>query len=794
MHSRRGAIPDESTPKGRLPPMTPLSLVGTGAPRIDGPGKATGETPYLSDMQLPGMLHARILRSPHAHARILKIDTARAASAKGVRAVITADDTPKILFSFMPELADKLPLCDEKVRFIGDEVAAVAADTEDAAEEALSLIRVDYEPLPAVFDPKEAVRDDAPLVHEGKARNICMEIHKMFGDPEKGFAEADHIVEDSYDTRRVAHCPLETRSFIARWERAGHDSRLKIWASTQAPHVLKEDIARCLGMDSRRIQVIKPATGGAFGNRMIMEMGAPSAVILAERTGRPVKLANTRTDEFQISRTRFPYHIELKTGFRSDGRLVARAIRIDVDSGAYSDKAGPTLSFSGAMFAVLYNVPHIQFDGYVVYTNQQPGTAFRGFGCPQVTFAAETQMDRIAKFLEMDPLELRRINANRAGETSASGVTLPTCGLEQCMKETARAAGWAEHRKGRNENSRGGGRYRRGMGLAVMVHSGGGSRYYGFNSAGSFINVSRDGQVFLTTPANDTGQGALTVMAQVAAEELGVRMEDIRVVSDDTDLVPYDVGNYGSRTTWVCGQAAKAAGEEARRQIFEAVGKEWEVSPEDLRAADSRIFVVGRPEQGMSFQDAASMIYNNNGVPITAEGRFEDVEAAGHVDWSNQIPNFSTGCHLVEVEVDMETGAVSLLRFFAAHDVGKAVNLRGVEGQIEGGVGQGLGYALFEELVQDEGAAVNPSFVDYKIPCALDMPGMETLVVEDAEPGAPLYGAKGVGEPGLVPTAAAVANAIADATGVRLHELPMNPERLYRALMEAESVKAPQAV
>ena len=312
--------------------MTSLSLVGKGVPRIDGPGKATGETEFLSDIQLPGMLHARILRSPHAHARILNIDTSRAGAAKGVRAVITAADTPKIPFSFMAALADKLPLCDDKVRFAGDEVAAVAADTEDAAEEALSLIRVDYEELPAVFDPNEAMRDGAPLVHEGKARNLALEFRKTFGDPEKGFAEADHVVEDAYSTQRAAHCPLETRSCIARWERTGGaagaaGARLTVWASTQTPHTYKEEIARCLGIDPRRVQVIKPPTGGAFGNRMIMEMGAPSAVILAERTGRPVKLANTRTDEFQISRTRFPYHIDLKTGFRSNGRLVARAIR-----------------------------------------------------------------------------------------------------------------------------------------------------------------------------------------------------------------------------------------------------------------------------------------------------------------------------------------------------------------------------------------------------------------------------------------------------------------------------------
>ena len=772
--------------------MTPLSVVGKGVPRVDGPAKATGEMEFLSDVRLPGMLHARILRSPHPHARILNIDTSRAESAKGVKAVITAADTPKIPFSFVPALADKLPLCDDRVRFVGDEVAAVAAESEEAAEEALSLIEVEYEELPAVYDPRDASKEGAPVLHEGKERNLAWEIHKTYGDPEKGFAESEHVLEDTFSTQRAAHCALETRGCIARWERTGANSRLTLWASTQAPHMFKEEAARTLGLETRRVRVIKPSTGGAFGNRMVMEMGAPIAAVLAQKAGRPVKLANDRTDEFQIARTRYPYHIDLKTGFRSDGRLVARSIRIVVDNGAYTDKAGPTLSFSGSMFAVLYNVPHIQFDGYIVYTNRQPGTAFRGFGNPQITFAAEQQMDRIAERLDMDPLEVRRVNANKPGETTASGVTLPQCALERCLDQVAQAAGWAENRKRRTPRETG--RFRRGMGLAVMVHSGGGSRYYGFNSAGSFINIGRDGQVTLTTPANDTGQGALTVMAQIAAEELGVRMEDIRVASDDTDLVPYDLGNFGSRTTWVCGQAAQAAAIEARRQVFEAVADTWEVSPEDMRSADSRIFVVGHAEKNMTFQEAASLIYNKRGAPITAEGRFEDAVASGPVDWNNQIPNFTSGCHLVEVEVDVETGRVDILRFFAAHDVGRAVNRGGAEGQVEGSIGQGIGYALFEELAQDGGIAVNPSFMDYKIPCALDMPVPETFLVEDPVQEGPLYGARGVGEPGLVPTAAAVANAIADATGVRLRELPMSPERVHKALAEAGARKEMQKI
>ena len=639
--------------------MKSLSLVGKGVPRIDAPPKATGGMEFLSDIELPGTLHGRILRSPHAHARILSIDASRAEAARGVRAVITAEDTPKIPFSFVAPQADKLPLCDRRVRFVGDEVAAVAAETEEQAEEALSLIHVEYEELPVVFDPKEAVREDAPLVHEGKERNIAFSINKTYGDPDKGFAEADHVVEDSFVTQRAAHCALETRGCIARWDRTGSNARLTLWASTQAPHTLKEEVARTLDIEPRRIQVIKPPTGGAFGNRMVMDMGLP----VARHPGR--KNGPAREDRQHADRRVPDLADPVPVPHRSEGR---RSVRRPAHSPRRSDLRGQRrLHGQGQRDPQLRGL-HVRGSLQRAETSSTMDTSFTptasrarpfgGFGNPQLTFAAESQMDRMADILGMDPLELRRVNANRAGETSPSGVVLPECQLERCLDTVAESAGWKASRARGGRNGDGGGRFRRGMGLAVMMHSGAGSRYYGYNSAGTFINIARDGQVFLNTPANDTGQGALTIMAQIAAEELGVRMDDMVVIADDTDVVPYDLGNYGSRSTWVCGQAAKAAGEEGRRRIFEAVAEEWEVSVEDLRAEDSEISVAGHPDRTMTFADAASILYDKKGSPITIEGRFEDVVAAGHVDWSNQIPTYSTGCHLVEVEVDTETGNV----------------------------------------------------------------------------------------------------------------------------------------
>ena len=760
-----------------------LSVVGKRLPKVDALPKATGEMHYLADLKLPGMLYGAILRSPFPHARILNIDTAPAQSLPGVRAVLTCADTPQKRFSFVEYLADKYILAKDKVHYVGDEVAAVAAVDEETARAAADLIRVEYEELPALYDVDEAMQPGAPVIHEHKDSNIAFELHRKYGDPDRGFAESDHVFEDRFETQRVAHAPMETRGCVARFDLAG---RLTVWAPSQAPHTLRNEIAKSLRIPPSRVRVCKLPTGGAFGNRLVMDMTPPVAAILSAKTGRAVKIVNTRQEEFETSKTRYRYIIDLKTGVKKDGRVHARAARVIADNGAYNDKAPAILSFTGSMFCLIYDVEHLQYDAFAVYTNRQYGTGFRGFGNPQITFAHEHQLDLIAERLGMDPLALRLKNANRAGKTRAVGAEIKVMDMTECLERATAAAGWAEKRKTYGKREPGG--PWRGIGVATMIHTAGGNRFYGYNAASSVVKVSEDGMVTLVTPACDVGQGAQTVVAQICAEEMGVSLDDVVIITDDTDLTPYDLGSWGSRTTWVVGQAAQAAAREAKGQILETVAEALEVSPEDLESRDGWVGVPGAPERGMSFAAAVNLCFKKRGSPIQAEGKFIDEAAPEFKDWETQSPNYSSAAHVVEVEVSPETGQVRVLDFKAAHGIGRAINPMAAEGQIEGSVAQGVGFVLMEELILDGGKTINPSFADYKIPSFLDLPRVEAILVENPDPDGP-FGASGIGEPGLVPTAAAVANAIAHATGCHFRTLPVTAEKVLKALKDRDATE-----
>ena len=755
-----------------------LHVVGKRLPKLDALPKATGEIEYLADLKFPGMLQGAILRSPYPHARIVSIDTHAAERLPGVRSVITSKDTPEKKFSFVEYLADKLIMAKDKVRYIGDEVAGVAAVDEETAQEAARLIRVEYEELPAVYEVDDAMKPDAPLIHEDKGSNVAFEIHRKFGDPDRGFAESDEVFEDRFETQRVAHAPMETRGCVARFDRSG---RLTVWAPSQAPHTQRNEIAKSLRIAPARVRLCKLPTGGAFGNRLVMDMACPIAAILSAKTSQAVKIVNTRQEEFETSKTRYRYLIDMKTGVKKDGRIHARAARVIADNGAYNDKAPATLSFSGSMFCLIYDVEHLQYDGYAVYTNRQYGTGFRGFGNPQVTFAHEHQADLIAQRLGMDPLEFRRKNANQPGKTRAVGANLKVMDMTECLDRAATALGWEEKRKAYEQRDLG--KPWRGIGIATMVHTAGGNRFYGYNAASSVVKVSEDGLVTLVTPACDVGQGAQTIVAQICAEELGVTLDDVVVITDDTDLTPYDLGSWGSRVTWVVGQAAQVAARNARQQIFEAVATELEVSPDDLVSKEGWIGVRGAPDKGMPFPSAVDLSFKKRGRPIQAEGKFVDEVAPESMDWDTQSPNFASAAHAVEVEVDPDTGKVRVLDFKAAHGIGLAINPMAAEGQIEGSVSQGVGFGLMEELIMDGGKAVNPNFADYKIPSFLDLPRVDAILVENADPDGP-FGAAGIGEPGLVPTAAAVANAVAHATGCHFRTLPVTAEKILQALKE----------
>ncbi|MCM3715921.1 xanthine dehydrogenase family protein molybdopterin-binding subunit [Alkalihalobacillus oceani] len=754
-------------------------LIGKSEPKIDGYQKVTGDLRYIDDTVLPGMLYGAILRSPHSHARIRKIDTGKAEALKGVRAVITAADTEKVKFSFRPEQADNLVLCDEYVRFIGDEVAAVAAETPEIAEQALELIEVDYEMLPAVYHYQDALKEESARVHQEADSNIAHEMHTEYGDVEAAFAKAAYIYEDHFETSKQAHCCLETRACIAEFDQSG---RLTVRSQTQTPHTLRKELAMVLNLPISQVRVIRMPVGGGFGNRLVMDMKEPIAAFLAKKTKKPVRISNSRQEEFMTARPRYPYQITLKTAVTKEGEIIARHCTATVDNGAYNDKGPNTMSYCENVNSCFYRVPNTKFDGYIAYTNNQYCTGFRGFGNPQITFAIESQMDLIADRLGIDPARFRLLNAHSRDEVTSSGKIIDTESMRDTLEVAMEKARWQEKRElyaKQPENAT----KRRGIGLACMLQSGGGSRGYGFNSTEAFVKISEEGQVTIITPAVEIGQGPQTAMAQIAGEVLGVPSRSIHIIDHDTDIIPFDLGTWGSRTTFVNGIAVQEAAEQARNELLELAGKMFALPPADLICRDGKIGPADQWEKAVDFAEVTRYAAYTEGRTVSGKGRFFDPEAPKFKrgEGSHNFPNLVYGCQIAEVEVDVETGQVKVLNIVAAHDVGKAINPKAVEGQLEGGIIQGVGYALTEGVVEQEGRNRNPSFLDYKILSSSDIPEMEIIIVEDLENKGP-FKAKGVGEQGIVPTAPAIANAISNAIGARIYDLPMKPEKILSAL------------
>ena len=753
-------------------------VIGKGLPRIDALPKVTGAAQYTVDLKLPGMVYGKILRSTVPHARIKGIDTSAAEKLPGVLSVITGKDVPQNIFSFYQWLADKRILCTDKVRYVGDEVAAVAAVDEDTAEAALALIKVDYEPLPAVFDIDASMAPGAPLLHEDKESNVTWTVERLFGDPDKAFAECDFVVEGKYVTQAQAHTCMETSNCVAKWDAF---DRLTVWVNTQAPHTQRQEIARILGIPKRNVRVISSIMGGGFGSKLVMDMKLPIAAVLSKNTGRAVKIVNTRSEEFTTAKTRYPYTLYLKTGAKKDGRIWARELKVIGDAGAYHDKGPATINFASMMYGTLYDVPNMRFNGMLAYTNKEMGTAFRGFGNPQFTFATETQIDELAAKMGMDPLELRLKNANEPGHTTTCGAEICGCAMTECMLAAAEGIEWDKKRK------KPGRKGLRGVGLANMVHTGGGGRFYGYNSAEAFVKLSDEGTVTIITSALDMGQGAHTVMAQIVAEELGVEMDDVKVISNDTDLTPYDLGSWGSRATFMNGNAVMMAARDAKKGVVEAAAEMLEADPSTIVVSGGKVYVEGSTEKH-ELSEIVEHAVNVHGNPISGAGRFVDSLPEGYTiptAFTKNIPCFAFGTQAVEIDIDEETGEVKVLKVVAAHETGTTINSVMAEGQIEGAVAQGIGYALMEEVIQENGRVLNDGFLDYKIPNIGDIPEIDAICIESLGTNGP-YGAKGIGEPGLVPTAPAIANAIFDATGVWLRELPMTRERVLKALREAK--------
>lgn len=755
--------------------------VGTRAVKLDAAEKVTGRSRYFDDVGHEDALAARVLWSRYPHARIARIDTGRALRVPGVKAVLTGEDLPDGRMG--PFIKDEPILAKGAALYIGEPVAVVAARRDEAAAEALRLVEVEYEELPAVYTVDEAMAPGAPNLHPQLKEyvtiyeavqdgNVCSHTTFAEGDLEKGFAEADEVFENTFTTQRVHQMYMERSGAVADVDASG---RLIVWSNTQSVHLTQIRISEALLLPQSRIHVINSRVGGGFGGRMEPTV-QPMAAALALKCGAKVKLYLNREEEFIFAKPRHSCRIELKTGVKRDGRITAKQVSLYYNTGAYADD-GPGIAAFGAMMARgPYKVDNVQVDSYCVYTNLPKSGAFRGFGNPQATFGSESQLDIIADRLGMDPLELRLKNAVSAGDTALGGQRFTSVGLKRCFEEAASRAGWGKTPPARPGKVRG-------MGIAALHH------ISGLLSAGAFVKVNEDGTVGIVAGAIDIGQGCETVLSQIAAEELGVPMSEIHYASVDSDSAPFNWGTAGSRTTFTVGNAVKLAAGDAKRQLLELAAKTLEVNVEDLEVRDKVVGVKGSPQRALSYRDLGAISHWVRGGPILGKGSFivegqsfDPKRAVLRGFPFGSLTAFIFGVHVVEVEVDAETGEVRVVRAVAAHDVGRAINPAVVEGQIEGGFAQGFGYALMEDLVTDGGQTINASFIDYKIPSVLDLPDdLLPIIVEEADPNGP-FGAKGVGEPGLVPTAPAIANAINNAIGVRIRDLPMTPEKVLAAI------------
>lgn len=760
--------------------MDNFKVVGQSVPRKEAKPKVTGSAVYGFDMRLPGMLIGKFLRSPFAHAKIINIDTSAALKLKGVHAVITAEDTYKIKYGsnsyFFPFTDDQYPLATGKVRYIGEEVAAVAAETEEIAEEALKLIRVEYEELPAVFDPVEAMKTDAPKIQSSR-NNIAIMIPSVFGDVDKGYAESDYITEAEFRLQSQAHVCLEPHVAMAKFE----EGKLTLWASTQAPFRIRENLAKTLKMSQSDIRVIKPHVGGGFGGKLEMLPLDFCACLLAKKTRRPVKFCLKRNEEFLYTRRKHPMIYRLKGGVTKDGKIKALSGEVIADGGAYCSY-GPTVVAAAIMrICMVYKLEHIKIFGYRVYTNHPICGAIRGFGGVQSGFAFESLMDLLAEGIGMDPARFRMINATDPNFTAANGMKITSNGLKECIKLATERIEWDKKKKNKKESF--------GIGIAVAGDVMGSKMYKSHESAGTVIRVEEDASVILFTGAADTGQGAETTMAQIAAEELGVHIDRIRIVAADTENTPFDTGSFASRVTFISGNATRRAAQDARRQMDEIICKKWNIPSERLVRDGEVILDKGNEFNRLTFPEAVKLCYSVEvGKMIIGRGVYNPPTQPVDLrtGQGNVSASYSFEAQIAYVKVDKETGRVKILKMVDAHDVGKAINPQSVEGQIEGSIALGIGYTFWEDLKFTEGKGVNASLNKYRVPRSNDLPPMETIIYESNDEEGP-FGAKGMGEAALLPTSAAIANAIFDAVGVRIKDLPITPQKILAALKEKEA-------
>jgi CO/xanthine dehydrogenase Mo-binding subunit len=752
------------------------SVIGKPVINVEAAVKAAGEASFTGDIKPPGMLHGKTKRSPHPFAKILSIDTSKARKLPGVRAVITAQDVTQKTWGHY--VADERPLTVDYVHYVGDEVAAVAADDIETAEEALELIEVTYEELEPVLHLEGAMEPDAPPVHPELPHiknNIAYTVDFVRGEGDAAFSQADLVLEERYITHAAYHAYLERQACISHWS----GGKLTVWASTQAPFRARMYMSQALSIPEHKIRIIQPNVGGGFGGKISINHIFPISALLSMKTGRPVKIELSREEDFMTGRARISTQIDLKMGFKKDGTIVAKSSVIIADTGASAGTAPSVLAAAAVRPDNLYRIAHIKCLANLVYTNKAPRGPFRGYGNTETTFAQESMIDVAAEKLGIDPVELRLKNATQKGDVTAHGWIINSCGLSESLQRAAEESGWKEKRQKLGEN--------RGIGVACQVHVGGNRAVHPiYDGSGAIVRIDQNGKVQVVSGESEIGQGAYTLFAQIASEEIGVSVEDVEVLPVDSNHSPYCLGAWASRTSILGGNAVRMAANDAKRQLLKHAAEQFGADVEDIEVKDGKFYLKGTSDERAKVNDVAfRAVFEMGGVPIIGKGTYTVPDYVVVPDKDTKYGNYSIGysfsTQIAEVEVDPETGKVVVLDFWVGEDVGWALNPKLCEGQIEGGVVQGLGWALMEDYAWANGALLNPNFTDYKIPTFATVPRIHSILIEPDEPGGP-YGAKSVGEAVLNPVAPAIANAVYDAVGARINSLPLGAERVFDLL------------
>jgi 4-hydroxybenzoyl-CoA reductase subunit alpha len=763
-----------------------LNVVGKPFRKVDARAKCTGQTKFADDIVLPRMLFCKLLRSHLPHALIKNIDVSKAAALPGVFVIITGKDLP-ISYGILPVSQDEHALAIDKVRFIGDPVAAVAAIDEDTAFDAMNLIEVEYERLNTISSIEEAILIDEPRIHEyGDEGNIHKKVSLEFGTVDEGFTAADLVREDIFFYEGNTHLPLEQHAAVGNFD---PDNKLTLWSSTQTPHYVHRALAKVLELPASHIRVIATPNGGGFGGKSDPFNHEVVVCKLSMMTGRPVKVTLTREEVFYCHRGRHPVLMHVKTGVKNDGAITGMHFQSFLDGGAYGSYGVASTFYTGALQTVTYDVPRYKFQGVRVFTNKPPCGPKRGHGTPQPRFGLEVQLDKIAEQLKLDPAAMRRRNLVKPDTVTANYLRIGSMGLGQCIDKIVDGSDWKDKFSGWDQNNRKL-PYGKGIGIACSSYiCGAGLPIYWNNmpQSGVQLRLDRQGGVCVMCGSTDIGQGSDSILAYIVAEVLGIDPFDIRVITADTDLTPVDLGSYSSRVTLMTGNAAIQAAERARELLVMAVAEKLGVPIENLSLAERRVFDVENPEVGVSFAEAVVLAESKFGT-IGTVGSYSPPRSPGRYKGAGVGPSpaYSYSAAIAEVDVDPDTGIVVVERVWIAHDIGKSINPMLVMGQVEGSVYMGLGEALMEEMTYRTNRNVVhkfPSMLEYKSPTTMEMCDVKTYLIEDPDPNGP-YGAKEVGQGPLLPVPPAVANAVYDAVGVRIDEVPITPEKVLKALRD----------